>query len=87
MRNKQKLSYDEHIEYGKELRLDSEGYMNMHLTLCKKYGKTSREARAAERILNYIDHLKDLMDEKVFIEYGEKTTEELISVYYGSRKT
>jgi len=80
------MEFDEHVELGNRLKVDNRHYVNAYLAICAKYGKTSREARAMDRLLKGFDHVRDVLDDSVCGEYSEKPDSEVLSVYYGKMK-
>jgi len=82
MKKIKRMEFDEHVELGNRLKADKRHYGHVYLAICAKYGKTSREAHAMERLIKGFDHVKNVLDDCVCGEYPKKPDNEVVSVYY-----
>lgn len=78
---KPRLTYEEHIDYGKRLKCIRKEFMNLTTPLLgEKYPKTSQIATCAKNAMKYLGRLRCELDEKLAEEHPEKPYER---VYYG----
>ena len=82
MAHKQPMTFEEHQEQGKSLHAARNALMDISLAVAKHYGKTSKDARILFKVIDDLDKARGLLDERVFAEYPQKATGELVKVYY-----
>jgi hypothetical protein len=77
------MSFLQHEALGKSLYDTRNDLQEKGLDLANNhYGKRAKEVELLFKIVDSIDKLRDLMDERVFSEYKERDTNALVKVYY-----
>ena len=80
-KRKPRLTYDEHIDYGRRLKSIRKELMSLTTPLLgEKYPQNSPTARVAKKAMDSIDALRCKMDDNLAEEHPNKPYER---VYYG----
>ncbi|MCK9404984.1 MAG: hypothetical protein M0Q43_00595 [Methanothrix sp.] len=82
MARKLSMSFEEHKALGENLNTARETLMDAGMVIAKHYNKTANESRKIFKVLDDLDMVRCLLDDRVFDEHREKTTGELTRVYY-----
>lgn len=80
------ISFEQWIELGRQLKAVRAYLMDEHIRLANEYGKSKPPAKKYERALAGIERVRDVLDDKVFDLFPEKSTQELAGVFYGEIK-
>ena len=72
------LSLSEHIMMAAAAQKERDRYLHLYCQMARVYGKTSREARAAEKVQRALDAFRCTMDNAVFREH----TDAIPAIYY-----
>ncbi len=83
MPRKTPLSWEEHLELGRELKDIRERLLKIAVLVPNRVGKASKAASRAKAALQAVSGLKCELDSLVFEAFPEKGREALLDVYYG----
>jgi hypothetical protein len=80
MKLPKKLTIEEHRVIGAELKLIRQYLITLSCKIPNTYGKTSRVGKQAVRVYEGIDHLRNVMENQMFVDCpGDGDT----GIYYG----
>ena len=81
-----KMTWEQHIEYGKKIKEMRNLTLEMVEQFGRVYEKTDKINKCAKKLEDAIDSLKNNLDNKVCAEYPEKRDHEVTRIYYGEEK-
>lgn len=80
MKLPKKLTIEEHREIGAELKRIREYLITLSCKIPNTYGKTSRVGKKARWVYEGIDHLRNVMENQMFVDCPKDSD---TKIYYG----
>lgn len=81
------LTWEEHVELGKKLKVIDSELGEVEKTLPNRFGLTSKVGKQAKSARQKLRDLRCELDRLICAAFPEKENKEILNIYYGERES